>query len=368
MKYLFVCSRLDTMYVKRERLFKLLLEAGNEVSLLSMERHDETENELKGLGVKYYPINGIRNKISIISDFKLIRNIYLLLKKINPDVVVTYTIKPNVYTGLVARLLPTRTKFIPVVTGLGFAFQQSSLVRKAFSQFIIQLHRYSFSNAHLVILQNESNKALFSQTKIARKSKMLVVAGDGVEIPDVTAKKFDKGARFICVARLLGEKGLRELNRAVKVVKTDFPDFSVELYGGLETSPDAITQLEVESWKKDGTLVWKGYCDSVGELLREADIFILPSYHEGMCTSISEAISYGLPIIGTNIAGIREMVDGNGILVEPKNSDDLAEGIRFMLSINRSKLSEMSGKSLDIARSSFDRKKLMQEMYKAITR
>jgi len=367
MKYLFVCSRLDTMLGKRRRLLRRLINDGADVYLISMEYHGNSVSELREMGVRFHLTKAKRNKISFLSDLKYLFELYDYFNKVKPDVIIAYTIKPNLYSGLITRIQGLDVMFFPIVTGLGFAFQEGNILRLVLKRFVTVLYKISFKNVQKVILQNNDNRRYFSELNIAPMSKMLVIAGDGVELPGIDTKQFNDPKRVVCVARLLGEKGLRELHLATLEVKKNFPDFSVELYGPQETSPDAILDSELAQWKDMGTLKWEGYCDSVDNLLSEADAFILPSYHEGMCTAVSEAIAFGLPVIGTDISGIREMVDGNGFLVKRKDVGSIVIALNSLLSQNDDAWSDMSKRSIQIAKTRFDRKLLMNQIYDVVT-
>jgi glycosyltransferase involved in cell wall biosynthesis len=287
------------------------------------------------------------------------------IKNKNIDCLISYTIKPNVYSGI-ALFFCKKIKFVPVVTGLGFAFQEGSFVRRLLKNITVWLHRISFRKAHKVIVQNTHNTQFLIEQNIVEKENVILIEGDGVNIPDISEKKFGAKLRFVSLARLLGEKGLRELRDAIYEVKKTYPDFHVELFGPIENSADAISVAEIDAWKREGTLLWKGYCENIDKLFRESDIFTLPSYHEGMSTAVSEAIAYGLPVVGSDIPGIKEMVDRNGYLVAPRKVRPLADALKRMLEASLEDLKYMSMRSRQIAIYKFDRVKIMNEIEKVI--
>ena len=343
MNILFVCSRLDTMVSKRGFLISSLVDEGNDVSLISMERHSETEKKLRDMGVDFYCVENSRNKVSVFSDIKFLLRLFFLLRVGGFDRVLSYTIKPNVYSGLAVFFTRSALCFFPFVTGLGYAFQGGGWRRNLLRKITVFLHRFSFSRATKVVFQNENNMSLFVDLGIVPGRNAVLIMGDGVEIDGVKNAYSDRlDGDFVCVARLLGEKGLRELHAAIVEVKKSDPDFSVKLYGPMESSPDAISEQEVKQWAVCGTILWKGYSDDVKGVLKEAACFVLPSYHEGMSTAVAEAMAEGVPVIGTDISGIRELVDGNGFLVAPKNYPDLAQAIHKFISLSDDKKIEMS--------------------------
>jgi len=365
MNYVFFCSRLDTMFEKRKELLCSLIGRGDRVVLCSMEPHNETESKLKAIGVELHIKSCPRNKIDIIKDFRYVVRILFLLLRVKPDVLVSYTIKPNLYCGIALRFFP-RIRFYPVVTGLGYAFQGMSFKRSILRMGVIFLHRLSFSRATKVIFQNYENMGLFEEKSISSSSKNIVIEGDGILLPDSIDKCVNPNRKFVCIARLLGEKGLRELNEAAALVRKKHKDFNVEVYGPEETSPDAITREEILKWNQQGGLKWKGYCDNVGEVLKLSDVFVLPSYHEGMSTAVCEAISHGVPIVGTDIAGIREMVQGNGILVPVRDARTLAKALEKMLTVSDDEIKKMGRFSRDMAVAKFDRFAVMKRIEEVI--
>ena len=366
MKYFFFCSRLDTMFEKRKELLSLIVNRGDTVYLCSMERHESTEENMKRLGIIHIVIPCPRNKLSFLRDAFYMISVLVWLLRVRPDAVVTYTIKPNVYCGILLSFFK-RIKFFPVVTGLGFAFQKKGVKRRVLRSFVVWLHRRAFRFSDGVIFQNRENRDFFVSENIVEKERTAVIQGDGVYVPDYNKSSFGKPLSFVCVSRLLGEKGLRELFEACKIVRCRYPDFHVSVYGPKETSPDAITDEDIADWSESGAMIWRGYCDDVGELFGRSDIFILPSHHEGMSTAVCEAIAHGLPVIATDIPGIREMVDGNGILVPVNSSERLANAISEMLTMDIKELLEMSRASRDIAVSGFQREDVMRRVSEVVT-
>ncbi|MFV8463418.1 glycosyltransferase, partial [Vibrio campbellii] len=319
---------------------------------------------LKNINIRLVKLLCPRNKISIISDFKFFLSLFSYFRKEKPNLVVSYTIKPLIYSGLLSRIFKFR--YVPIVTGLGYAFQSPNFIRKILRKLVISLYKSSFKNVEKAIFQNSDNIKLFDSEGIIPFDRSFLIPGDGVNLPQVLEKEINNPLRFVCVCRLLGEKGLRELSEAISIVKLDYPDFSVELYGPLESSNDRITEEELSEWTLNNTLVWKGYCSDIPHLMKNTDIFVLPSHHEGMCTSVAEAVSYGVPIIGTNIAGIREMVSGNGFLVDVKSTQQLAWSLTRAINLSEKEWREMSDKSVSFSYANLDRKSLMNKIYDVV--
>lgn len=367
MNILFVCSRLDTMVAKRGIVLQKLAANGHKVTLLSMERHQETERVLEGMGVGFRCFKNERNRISLWADFLFVLNLAKLLLSKRYDCLVSYTIKPNVYSGIACFFVARGIRFYPFVTGLGYAFQSGGFKRYLLKKVSLFLHRISFFSARKVIFQNYVNRDYFVDTSVVKKDKTEVILGDGVDVsisPTPYLNRVTSG--FVCVARVLGEKGLRELHESILQVKRDEPSFNVQLYGPLESSPDAISAAEVAEWKKMGTIIWNGYSSNVSELLNGAACFVLPSYHEGMSTAVAEAMAAGLPIIGTDIPGIRELVEDNGFLVPVKDPVSLSGALLRFINLPDEEKNEMSKISRERSVMMCDRKVIMDRIYEMV--
>lgn len=362
--YLFVCSRLDTMIIKRLPLIKKLLSNGGRVTICSTEYHEDTEILLKKLNVDLYVFPLKRNKITPVKDIKYINFLRNLFKELKPDLIIAYTVKPMLYSGLLIR--NKATKYIPIITGFGYTFQDISFLRKVLKKIVIILYKLAFRNAYKVIVQNDFIKQEVRRLGIVGDMPVIVIKGDGVVLPEKNQVFSGVNRKYVTLCRLLGEKGLRELHNASLQIKKIYPEFQVELYGGKETSPDRISTLELSNWEAAGTLRWKGYCDNVDNLLSNGGAFILPSYHEGMCTAVAEAISYGMPVIGTDIPGIREMIDSNGYKVDVKSVESLHAALIKLIELSDQEWVKMSHKSRALAEESFDRNVLMNKIFEEL--
>ena len=354
------------MVAKRKRLFEKLLGEGNTVTLVCMEYEKSSADYLRLIGVALFVMKAKRNRISVLSDLRYLCSIIKLLRQLNPDVVVTYTVKPTIYTGIALRFLSLRSMHIPIITGLGFSFQDNNFFRRMLKVLVVNLYRFSLSGAKKVVQQNEADADVFVNLRIVDKQDVLVIEGDGVELPNIERSSWTGNKKIVCVARLLGEKGLREMHLALEAVKNNIPTAQVELFGGLEQSRDAISTEELDAWAAAGTVIWKGYCNDVSELLSTSDFFILPSYHEGMSTAVCEAISFGLPVIGTDISGIREMIKGNGWLVKSRSVEDLAAALNSALTCSEDEWLQMSRKSIALAKHKFNREDVMRRLSEVI--
>lgn len=286
------------------------------------------ENILKAFNeqnIKHQAVCFQRSGMNPFNDLITLLNLCKLFKREKPDFILCYTIKPVIFGGLAARL--TGTKFYALVTGLGFAFQGKSFKRIMLTNLVSYLYRISLSYATKVVFQNTDNRDLFTSRLIVRESKTEVVNGSGVDICHFglsVLPALDNGVTFLCISRLLGEKGLREYAQAAALVKAKFPSSKFVLVGPEDTSPDGILNSEVDLWQ---AIHYEGPTTDVRPFIKKAHVYVLPSYHEGLPRSTIEAMAMGRPVITTNAVGCKEtVVDGvNGFKVVVGDAAGLAE-------------------------------------------
>jgi len=208
-----------------------------------------------------------------------------------------------------------------------------------------------------VIFQNEDNRQLFVSRRIVPIGKTEVVNGSGVNIDyfSYSPLEISQPIRFLCIARLLGEKGLREYVKAAEIVKRKYPQAEFVLIGSEDSSPNGIPIDEVKSWSASGIVNYQGSVLDVRPLIERSHIFVLPSYHEGLPRSTIEAMSVGRPIITTTAVGCRETVeDGvNGFKVAVADAKALAEKMIWFIE-HPDKVEVMGLSSRRIVEAKFD--------------
>ena len=270
------------------------------------------------------PINFQRNKLNPFYDLVTLIKLFKIFWEQSPDIILSYTIKAVIWGGLAARFF--KTNFYALITGTGFVFYGVSTKRKLLRSFVVLLFKLSLKKSKAVIFQNIDDLDLFVERGIVPRSKTHLVNGSGVNIKKFYLANIPKGIiNFLCIARLKGDKGIRQYAAAAKIVKKKFPNIVFNLVGPVETSPDAISLDEVNSWSN--YISYKGEVEDVRPLIKDAHIYVLPSYHEGLPRSTLEAMSMGRPIITTNASGCKETVkEGvNGFKVPVASIDILAE-------------------------------------------
>ncbi|HIP26064.1 MAG TPA: glycosyltransferase family 1 protein, partial [Flavobacteriaceae bacterium] len=281
---------------------------------------------------------------------------YKLFKKISPDVLCQYTIKPNIYGSFVASLL--KIKMINNIAGLGTLFIKENAVTKIAKV----LYKVSQHKADRVFFQNRDDLAFFISKGIVRAEKCDVLPGSGVDINRFRPqyKKESKKTRFLLIARMIWEKGIGEYVKAAREIKKTYPNVEFCLLGFLDVqNPGAITKNEMNEWVKEGVINYLGVSDTVDEVIKSADCVVLPSYYrEGTPRTLLESGSSGKPIITTDSVGCRNVVDHgvNGYICEPRSWEDLKLKIEMFLALTHEERLEMGIKSREKMTREFDEK------------
>ena len=297
---------------------------GYNVITASPALSEEYSNIFKQQKIVNIPVNFQNNKLNPLYDFFTIIRLLKIFWEQSPDIILSYTIKPVIWGGLVAKFF--KTDFYALITGTGFVFYGVSFKRKLLRNFVIFLYRLALKKSKAVIFQNIDDLNLFVDMSIVPRSKTHLVNGSGVNIERFNFVIPPKGSiNFLCVARLKGDKGLREYAAAAKIVKKKFPTVVFNLVGPEETSPDAISLDEVNRWSD--YVSYQGETTDVRPLIKDSHVYVLPSYHEGLPRSTLEAMSMGRPVITTDAFGCKETVKNgiNGFIVPVASVDKLAE-------------------------------------------
>ena len=189
--------------------------------------------------------------------------------------------------------------------------------------------------------------------------------GSGVDLSSFTKNPLSQDNSFLLIARLLGDKGIREYALAAKIIKKKYPSAVFNLVGPEDPSPDGIPLKEVLAWHDSGIINYHGGANDVRPYIEKANIFVLPSYHEGMPRTVLEAMAMGRPILTTNVPGCKEtVINGkNGWLVEKANADALAQRMIWCIE-NQGEWQRMGDKSHEMAVEKFDVHKVNQELLK----
>lgn len=312
----------------RAGLVKALVADGHEV--IALVPKDKYASRIEALGARVVDLPMDKQGLSILNDFRLIRHFAAEFRRIKPDIVLSFTIKNNIYGAIAARRVGV--PFIPSVTGLGTAFLGHPLL----TAFVTKLYQNAFRPLDHVVFQNGDDRALFIARKIVTPEQCILVPGSGIDLDRFTPAPLPssgKDVTFLMIGRVLRDKGVGEYVDAARIVKRRFPDARFQLLGPTDyENRTAFSRATVAEWEREGIIDYLGTCDDVRPIIADADCVVLPSYREGTPRTLLEAAAMARPLIATDVPGCREVVDDgvNGYLCEVRNAESLAEAcLRF---------------------------------------
>lgn len=334
--FLVIASFPDSLIKFRGPLIDALLESGKEVHVAAPDLvpGGDVALALAHKGVRVHSIPLQRTGLNPIRDLALLMALIALMWRLRPRYVLSYTIKPVVYGSLAAWLTGVKHRFA-LVTGLGYAFTGTASGKRALLRRLIQrLYRFALRRTHRVFFQNPDDEALFREFQLLPETvPSSVVNGSGVDVAQYSVAPLPDKPCFLLIARLLGDKGVREYAQAAQLVKAVYPEVVFRLVGWIDDNPDAITQRELDQWVDSGLLEFLGKLDDVRPAISDCSVYVLPSYREGTPRTVLEAMAMGRAVITTDAPGCREtVVDGdNGFLVPVKDVDALVAAMMKMI-------------------------------------
>lgn len=377
MIFLIINSYLPSVLNFRGTLLEAIAEKGFEIHIIApdLDFFSAEYEKLLERGYYVHEVSMQRTGTNPVADLKTLGSMYTLIKKINPDYVLSYTIKPVIYGTLAAWLAKVPNRYA-LITGLGYAFQNVEIQtkRSIFQKLVHGLYQQALSRSHKVFFQNPDDLKLFQDLKLLQPNlPTVVVNGSGVNVTDFSVLPFPLNAQnspkpsFLLIARLLGDKGVREYAEAAKLIKQQHSEVEFHLVGWIDENPAAIQQSELDTWIADSRLKYWGKLSDVRPAIAESSVYVLPSYREGTPRTVLEAMAMGRAIITTDAPGCRETVipSENGFLVEVKSVTSLVDAMQEF--INKPELIEQMGqRSREIALNKYDvhqvNRHMMQEM------
>ena len=342
------------LYNFRLSLMHAMQNAGYEV--IAIAPHDEYSQKIIDAGFEFHSIKLNSQGINPLQDMQTTMEFYKLFKELSPDFICNYTIKPNIYASLVARVLDI--KMINNIAGLGTLFIKQGPI----TSIAKLLYRTSQAKADRVFFQNRDDFKLFTDEGLVKRSNCDILPGSGVDTnrfrPQEKAQS--EVIRFLHISRMIWEKGIGEYVEAARIIKAKYPNVEFCLLGFLDVAnPGAISRKQMDEWVAEGVINYLGVSDDVDEVITTADCVVLASYYrEGTPKTLLESASSAKPIITTDNVGCRDVVDHgiNGYLCEPRSSEDLARKIEMFLALSEKERIRMGINSRKKIRNEFDEK------------
>ena len=305
--------------------------------------------KLEELGCNFIDTPISRRGTNPLTDIKLFLNYLSIIKEIKPDVVLTYTIKPNVFGGMASRM--STVPYIANITGLGTAVENGGILQSI----TLFLYKISLKKANCVFFQNKENRD-FITGKI-KISNHRLIPGSGVNLEQYSLMDYpsDEVVNFLFIARVMKEKGIDQYLEAAEYIKGKYSNTEFHILGFCEGDyEDSLKELH-----DIGIIRYHGMQSDVREFYKFSHCTIHPTYYpEGMSNVLLESAACGRPIITTNRSGCREIVDDgvNGYIVEQKNSKDLIKKIESFIKLDYNSKKKMGLEGQKKIEREFDRK------------
>jgi len=356
-KVLIVVNDFTTVYNFRIELVEYLVKMGEEVFIALP--YDDRNQQLAQKGAKVIDLKMNRFGTNPIEDLKTTVAIRKIIKEVKPDIVFTYTAKPNIYGGLACRL--TKTPYIANVTGLGANFEKQNLIAKI----MLILQKIAYKKAKMVYFQNSSNMNFFVSKKVVKKNYGLL-PGSGVNLSSnpFEAPPNNKTTKFITIARVRKDKGYDELFYAINKATENGLNAEFHIVGWYE---DDEYKQKVEAFKDNKRVIFYNGVphEEVHKLLAGCDCLIHPSHHEGMSNVVLEAAACGRAAIVSNIPGCIEGVDNGktGYYFNVKDAEDLYSKINVFCSLPSKEKAEFGKNARIKIEKEFDRQIIIDNYY-----
>ncbi len=356
------------LYNFRLPLMKSLAEQGFKVSAVAPV--DEYEARIRSAGFEFHALSLSRKSTNLLTDLKTLRALQKLYKKLVPDVVCHFTIKPNIYGTVAAAKLG-----IPAVnniSGLGTVFITHSPV----TTLVKLLYRFSQKKASKVFFQNSDDQREFIQHALVPAEISAVLPGSGIDLNHYSVEKSEEReskvrsmCRFLLVGRILRDKGVLEYFDAAKIITAERRDARFMLLGPIdEHNHTGIDHITLEALLQPGAVEYRGETEDVRSFIEAADCVVLPSYREGTPRTLLEAAAMGKPLITTDVPGCRQVVeDGvNGYLCKPYSSESLAGSVRKILQLAPQERRQMGLKGREKMEREYDQQLVLEAYRRAI--
>ncbi|MHB9307173.1 glycosyltransferase family 4 protein [Fusobacterium polymorphum] len=354
-KVLILTNGSQGLFNFRKELLDRLLIDGNELYISTPNDNVEIIQKLEDINCKVIVTDLDRRGINPVKDFFLILKYFLLTKKIKPDIILMYTIKPNLYGGVICRLL--KIPYVTTITGIGSLFQKNNLLVKL----VKKIYSFSLKKAKCVFFQNKSNLEFFKTNKMIEENYK-IVNGSGVNLEKFSFEKplEKQNEAFIFIGRIMKEKGIEEYLEVSKLIKNKYNNVEFKILGAYEenTYKEQISELE----KKD-IVKYLGVSKDVRKELEKVHCIINPSWHEGMSNVLLEAGAMKKFLIASDIPGCREIIINGetGFTFEKSNIEDLNNKIEKFINLTTDEYNDYIKKSYDYIKENFDRDKIIKE-------
>ena len=360
MKILLLCSKSSVVINFRKKLIEKLQENGHQVCALAFD--NEHEETIRERNIEFHYFNDANRSLNPFKILSLKNRYAKVIKEINPDLVFTFMLKPNIY-GVQGAKKAGITNVYSMVEGAGDVFIYNSLKWKLIRKFVCHGYKKAFKHSQKVFFLNSDDKADFIRRRLVKDEQCEMIHGIGVDLERFTYEPIEDKKTFLMIARLLPTKGVVEYCEAAKIVKEKYPEAIFNLLG-----PEGTIKAEdLKEYTESGIINYLGATNDVRPFIKDCGIYVLLSYREGFSVSVMEAQAVGRATITGDTNGTKDAISVgyNGFLVPIKDSEALSEKMIYFLE-NPEQIEIMGNNARKYAEELFDHKVINEKICKII--
>ncbi|WP_457937240.1 glycosyltransferase family 4 protein [Aeromonas veronii] len=350
----------------RHGLLVRLLDDGYRITVISP--NDSFSEKLKMVGCDVIDLPMSAKGVNPFDDIKLVTLLYRYYRKLNPDLVIHYTIKPNIYGSLAAKIAGIPS--LAITTGLGYTFVNNNFIAKIARQ----LYKIAFRYPKEVWFLNEDDRQAFLAYSLVSENKAKLLHGEGVNVSHfspIPSSSINNPTTFLLIARMLWDKGIGEYIDAARVIKSKYPKTQFKLLGACDVpNPSLISREQISIWESEGVVEYLGTTDDVRTVIANVDCVVLPSYREGIPRTMLEAAAMAKPLIVSDAPGCKDVVINGktGFLCKVKNRDSLAAAMELIINQSTQERVDMGIAGRNLVLQKFDEQVVIKKYIDMLSR
>lgn len=365
-KLAFVANTAWSMFNFRHGLLSRLICDGYQLTIIAPR--DEFSDKLQKMGCAVVDLPMEAKGTNPLQELKLIYTLYRIYQQITPDFIIHYTIKPNVYGSLAAKMAGIPS--LAITTGLGYTFVNDNFIAKIARQ----LYKMAFRYPKEVWFLNEDDRQAFLAYSLVSENKAKLLHGEGVNVSHfspISSSFGNNPTTFLLIARMLWDKGIGEYIEAARVIKSKYPKTHFQLLGACDVpNPSLISREQIIIWESEGIVEYLGTTDDVRTVIANVDCVVLPSYREGIPRTMLEAAAMAKPLIVSDAPGCKDVVINGktGFLCKVKNRDSLAAAMELIINQSIQERVDMGGAGRNLVLHKFDERVVIKKYIDMLSR
>ncbi|BBT22106.1 MULTISPECIES: glycosyltransferase family 4 protein [Aeromonas] len=358
-KLTLVANTAWSMFNFRRGLLSRLIDDGYQLIIIAP--HDDYSDKLRAMGCVVVDLPIEAKGTNPLQDLKFIHTLYRLYQQITPDFIIHYTIKPNIYGSLAAKMAGIPS--LAITTGLGYTFVNDNFIAKIARQ----LYKMAFRYPKEVWFLNEDDRQAFLEYSLVSGSKAKLLHGEGVNVSHfspISVSSNNNRLTFLLIARMLWDKGIGEYIEAARVIKSKYPKTHFQLLGACDVpNPSLISREQISVWESEGIVEYLGTTDDVRTVIANVDCVVLPSYREGIPRTMLEAAAMAKPLIVSDAPGCKDVVihGKTGFLCKVKNRDSLAAAMELIINQSTQERVDMGMAGRNLVLHKFDERVVIEK-------